>query len=205
MSAMDVFTALCICLLPLILIVTWGVGYLKYKDLSEQKDEIEYRLTHSIKLVADLRIENMEKTAAEWFKEVKSASYRNEVEVEIKFIYPLIKYLGYPDAQIGIRVPISIQVGRNSNRGEADWVIWNADPDFANRKALFVIEAKAPTQGITEEVQAQTRSYAFALNAPVYLCTNAKRILLFRRGVENDICVVDCPVSELPVYWSRIQ
>ena len=202
---MEVLGFLWICLVPLILIAVVFVGYRKYKELTEENDKLEKELRQSKQLVNDLRVENREKTIAEWFEEVKTATYRNETEVEIKFIYPLLKYLGHPNSNVEIRVPITIQVGRSSNRGEADWVVWNTKADSENRKALFVIEAKAQNQALTTEIQEQTRSYAYALNVPVYLCTNGKRIAIYRRGVESDICVVDCDVKELPDNWSDIR
>ena len=42
------------------------------------------------------------------------------------------------------------------------------------------------------------------LNAPIYLCTNAKKLQLFRRGVEQDTCIVDCLISDLPACWHPI-
>lgn len=202
---METFNLFFSCLLPLGLIGVLVIGFRKYKELREQRDHLEMDLKNSEVLIDDLRKENAERTSAEWFEEVKTAEYRNEIEVETKFVYQLVKYLGHDDSNVDVRYPINIQVGRNSNRGEADWVIWNGAAGSEDRKALFIIEAKGQYQDITTEVQEQARSYAFALNAPIYLCTNGKRFVIYRRGVERDSCIIDCDAAALADNWSDIR
>lgn len=163
------------------------------------------KLRQARNLISSLKVENKERTLEEWLEEIKTTSYRNEIEVEVKFIYPLVEQLGYKNTDFDIRVPVNIQVGRNRSRGEADWVLWNKRSGTDNQQARVVIEAKAPHQDLNEEVQAQARSYAFALNAPIYVNTNGRRIQIFHRGVQGDKCVVDCDVKELSKKWSEIR
>lgn len=173
----------------------------KYNALSEQKED---ELRDARNLISKLRHENKEKTLSEWLEAVKHLTYRNEIEVEIKFIYPLLKHLGYQDREFNIRVLVKIQVGRTRNRGEADWVIWKNNTT-KQRQAHIVIEAKAPSQSLDSQVKAQARSYAFALDAPIYVITNGKRMQIFQRGIRDDHCVVNCNINELSRKWEVIQ
>jgi hypothetical protein len=167
------------------------------------KHENELSLRHSF--ITGLKEQYAQRPIMEWFEEANGAAYRNEIEVETKFVYPMLRNLGFKNHNLDVRYPISIQVGRSSNRGEADWVVWSAGEDDPARKVLFVVEAKAQNQELTTEVIYQTRSYAFALNAPSYVCTNGKRIVIYRRGVEQDICALDCAVEELRKHWADIR
>lgn len=211
MSNSELMLSSFICSIPAILIlglIVLGLLYAnlskKYKTTVEQHDQLVQKMHQSGVLIANLRAENRAKTLEEWFKEIRQASYRNEIEVEVKFIYPLVQHLGYKGSDIDIRVPVDIQVGRNSNRGEADWVLWGRS-STETRHAHAVIEAKAPYQDLNTDVQAQSRSYAFALNAPIYLNTNGRRLQIFHRGIQNDKCVVDCEVKDMASKWTEIQ
>jgi type I site-specific restriction endonuclease len=89
-------------------------------------------------------------------------------------------------------------------KGEADLVLWDVYTSSYERKAFAVIEAKAPNRPL-DEFQAQVRSYAFSLDAPIYVITNGKDFQVFRRGVQKDICVINCAVSSLANNWSLIE
>ena len=139
-----------------------------------------------------------------WSGHLAVATYRNEIEVEIKFIRPLVRYLGYREENIELRVPMDLQIGTQYIKGEADWVLWDKKTDPTNPSV--VIEAKAPNQALDDKVQGQARSYAFVLNAPVYAITNGKRLRIFRRGIQSDACVIDCNVTtDLLEAWDAIE
>jgi hypothetical protein len=140
----------------------------------------------------------------EWLRGIGKGQYNNEIEVEIKFIYPLLQFLGYGRDDFQIRVPVSVQVGRQRNKGEADWVIWHRDSKN-QRRAVAVIEAKRDDQPLDISTQEQARSYAFALNAPMYVLTNGRRVRVFRRGVQNDTCIVDCEACDLMGTWNVVE
>lgn len=183
----------------------WAQLAAKSAGLQRAQSKFDSERLELDRFIANLRSEYAQKPISEWFEEAHAGIYRNEIEVETKFVYPMLRNLGYKNENLEVRYPISIQVGRNTNRGEADWVVWNAREGTPGRKVLFVVEAKAPSQALTTEVIYQTRSYAFALNAPNYVCTNGRQILIFRRGVQEDICALDCTAKELPQYWEAIQ
>ncbi|MFZ6027289.1 MAG: type I restriction enzyme HsdR N-terminal domain-containing protein [Chloroflexota bacterium] len=138
-----------------------------------------------------------------WIQILPKMNYRNEIEVEVKFIQPLLDYLGYKPNEYCLRYPVTIQVGRQQNKGSADWVVGrkNSNEFVVN----FVIEAKEPNQQLDEYVKGQARSYTFALNAPIYVLTNGQKIQVYQRGVQVDECVFDCDVENLSDQWENLE
>jgi len=95
-------------------------------------------------------------------------------------------------------------LGHNSIKGEADWVLLDLNNISLERKTFVVIEAKASRVSL-DEFQAQVRSYAFSLDAPIYAITNGQNFKVFRRGVEKDECVINCTVKRLVDNWALIE
>jgi len=136
-----------------------------------------------------------------WCKEVELASYSSEIEVEIKFIYLLMRFLGYEISDLRTRVSVEVPVGRQKVAGIADWVVYN----HQQGKPFLVIEAKEPNQQLNSSVQEQARSYAFALNAPFYMLTNGREVIVFERKIDDDVRVLALNVRELPHQWQMIE
>lgn len=130
-----------------------------------------------------------------WIAALPTLRYRNEIEVEIKFIAPLVAHLGYAGVDIQARLSVGIPAGRQVVNGVADWVISRSGRPF------LVIEAKEPGQKLNDAVQAQARSYAVALNAPYYLLANGLEIALFLRSAQEDRCLLRCDVVDLGKRW----
>lgn len=215
-----------LCLVPLVLSgLTLGLGIAyrnrgkQLRTLREQSEEqlqtlkeqsekqvqsLQERIRALNEHIRELREENERVAREEWFKDIMEIPYRNEIEVEVKFILPLVKFLGYHESDLDLRVPVGLQMGSQSIRGEADWVLWDRGTDPTNPSALVVIEAKAPTHALDEVAQAQARSYAFGLNAPTYALANGQRLQIFRRGVQSDTCIVDCAMDGLAALWPAI-
>jgi hypothetical protein len=194
------------CIVPLLLIV---LGVVVYLWIRERRKVVDLR--HNISILFDtintlsekiavLSSEAREGFRLQWLLSVPYLQYRNEFEVEVKFIAPLLDYLGFAPGQVGLRVPVSVQVGRNTATGTADWVLWS--PDHSH--PLIIVEAKAPSEPLNGAVQSQARSYAFALGAPMFLLTNGSRLQIYRRGVQFDQLVVDCTVEELVEQWPAV-
>lgn len=136
-----------------------------------------------------------------WCKEIASANYSSEIEVEIKFVYFLMRFLGYGIADLKTRVPVEVPVGRQKVVGIADWVVYNHQQD----RPFLIIEVKEPNQQLNNSVQDQARSYAFALNTPFYMLTNGKKIEVFERRIDNDIRVLASNVKDLHHQWQTIK
>lgn len=204
-QASGVSSLLC-CLVPLLLIALGVFVYLWILERRKVADlrQNEITLSNSVNMlsgkVSTLTSEAREGLGLQWLLSVPYLQYRNEFEVEVKFIAPLLDYLGFAPGQVDLRTNVSVQVGRNTATGTADWVLWSTD----RSRPLVIVEAKAPGQPLNGAVQSQARSYAFALGAPMFLLTNGSRLQIYRRGVQLDQVVVDCTVEELVDQWAAI-
>ena len=179
--------------------VAWLFGRnrdLKVSLASAQSQLSTFR-TELERLKSDTRVAALE----EWLAQIATAGYRNEVEVEAKFIYPMVQFLGYYGRDIQLRVPVSFRAGRTSITGEADCVLWRHG---SVRPPSVVIEAKAESQPIGDEVQEQARSYAFGLGAKYYILTNGRQVRLFELNIDRDPCLLDCRVEQLAECWDRL-
>jgi hypothetical protein len=134
-----------------------------------------------------------------WSNELPRNIYRNEVEVEIKFVYPLLRFLGYSSNDLQARVDTPVQVGRKKEVPTADWVI------LKNGKPFFIIEAKKHNQQINEEVLAQARSYAYGLNISHYAVTNGREFSIYTRGNESDTRIMRCNIEQLEENWEKLK
>ncbi len=178
-----------------------------------QRHEINFEKSQN---ESDAQIENLKSTIQkqrqdnhlllrkQWLEGLSRMSFHNEIEVEVKFIHPLVQFLGYQEHEFELRVPCNLQLGHNSIKGEADWVLLDRNNTSFERKIFIVIEAKAPRVSL-DEFHAQVRSYAFSLDAPLYVITNGKDFKVFRRGVERDECVINCQVKSLVHNWALIE
>jgi hypothetical protein len=165
--------------------------------LAEERDLIQEEYSILVEATEETRKQ-------QWLNNLTSTMYRNEVEVEVKFVYSLLKFLGYEDNVLELRSPVQLQVGRESRIVQTDWVVrGHARNSFP--PALFVIEAKAPTQALDDSVQAQARSYAYGLNVSKYVITNGRRFKIFQRGITRDSCLVDCDIGDLLHHWRAIE
>lgn len=134
-----------------------------------------------------------------WLRTLPDLTYRNEIEVEAKFIAPLLAHLGIVPRQIALRVPVAVPVGRNSAAGQADWTV-----STTAGEPIAVVEAKGPSQSLNGTVHAQARSYAYALNVPYILLTNGYRIQLYHRGVQTDTLLIDTITADLADHWPTL-
>ncbi len=147
------------------------------------------------------RLEELQRQA--WFRKLESVSWPRstpEVEVEAKFVFQLLKYLGYDESMMELRTSVPVKEGSRNSVITADWVARDE-----HEHALVVIEAKAPRKALTEDVRKQARSYAFRLGAPIYMITNGVSLQVFCLGVVEDRCLVNCEVSQLADSWEQIE
>lgn len=191
------FFILSCCLWAVALLVFAGLGVLWFNQHRESLAQIR-RLESQRNILTSDALRAMRER---WFVEAARAQYISELDVEIKVIYPLVRFLGYDVSQIKTRVSIGIQVGRQKMTGIADWVIYKAETG----KPFFVIEAKEQGQPLSGDEQGQARSYAYALSAPYYLVTNGRRFQVYERGVENDTLRLAFEVSQIAEHWDGLQ
>jgi hypothetical protein len=174
--------------------------------LDEHQGKVQVLKSVYQKEIHDLtsaKLEILEKAQMErWFQCLAKSPWRHnapEVEIEAKFIFPLLKHLGYAENEMELRVPVLLKEGSRESRLEVDWLLRH---DVVG--ALVVVEAKAPEKQLTENVRRQARSYAFHLETPVYIVTNGKELRIFHRGVLKDSCVLSCKTNQLKENWRAI-
>lgn len=179
---------------PLLLL---GVVWLLYVYIKHRYDTQSTSKKLEAK-IASISRTSMNAVRESWFEEIKNLEYASELEVESKFVYPMMRYLGYPAKALRMRVEVVIRVGRSDIKGIADWVVYEAD------KPKIVIEAKADSQWLDNQVQEQARSYCFALNVPMYILANGKEIKVYLRGVGSDELVFHSHVADLSQKWGEL-
>ena len=194
MSVSDV-TLLLLCCMSFLLFASLVINAIALpanSRLTKQLQHTESRLAVASASALDLM-------RAEWLRELPHIHYRNEIEVEIKFVYPLLRFLGYLPDDLRVRVNIGIQVGRQTAQTEADWILLRDNQPFA------VVEAKAVSQNLTNEVLAQARSYAYGLGLDLYIVTNGRTLEIWSRGTQHDSRVVRLHVDELKEHWEQLR
>lgn len=135
-----------------------------------------------------------------WFSEISKAEYHSEREVETKFIYPLIRFLGYEFNDIHMQHSMKVPIGRQNVFAVADFVIDNPNTS----EPLIVVEAKSTSQLLDLDVQNQARSYAFTIKAPYYLITNGVSLSLFKRDLSQDIQLLNTDIRTLKQNWGKL-
>ena len=139
----------------------------------------------------------------QWFDALRKTPWRDgapEVEVEAKFVYQLLQFLGYEVEDMELRTSLPVQEGSKQTTLHADWVVRDA-----LGQALMVIEVKAPDMPVSDAVREQARSYAFRLGAPVYAITNGLELQIYHLGVVKDSLVLSCRSSDLRANWDTLE
>jgi hypothetical protein len=181
---------------PGIALVSMGFVSWYTQRVNKKKEEDIHRLEEA--KIKELK----KKERNQWLEGLDSPSWGAstcEVEMESKFIFPLLKFLGYDEREMKMRVRIPVQEGRLETTIEADWVLLNGDDVAA------IIEAKAPRELLSERVVEQAKSYAIRLNAPVYIITNGLDIAVYHREVIGERAVFRSPIDHLFDRWDDFQ
>jgi hypothetical protein len=179
----------------------------RLRYVKERLSDTKEKLKRTEKQCEELEAWKLARIAEEHKEQVEALSAEivgddaPEVEVEVKLVYPLLRLLGYEPGEMHLRVPVPMQEGSRRAVRQADWVVRTQASD----EALLVVETKAPRQPLDEAVERQARSYAFRLEAPVYVTTNGKELRIFHRGVLRDSCVFSCEAHGLGENWEAIE
>lgn len=188
---------------PVFLLISVSLGIFLFTE--RKKAQVEHQkyadAIRELEAKIDMLSENaLQSMRDEWLKEIYQATYNSELEVEIKFIYLLMRFLNYEMDDLRTRVAVEVQVGRQRASGIADWVVYKYPG-----KPFLVIEAKEPNQMLTVAVKEQARSYAYGLSAPFYMLTNGKEIQIYERKVDDDIQVVSLNVKDISQNWAVLE
>ena len=108
----------------------------------------------------------------------------NESDVELFFIGPLLKYLGYKNNQIKNKKTIKELGVSKSPRGKAT----NYRPDFlvtASASAKFIVEAKSPSENLDDWTW-QPKAYSVILNSE-HQKSNPVQYYMLSNGLETRV------------------
>jgi len=191
----DEVTPLLFCCFSILLLVSATINLILVPLFISQNRKLK-TTRDRLSLLSASALEDMR---LQWLTELPHHTYRNELEIEVKFIYPMLRFLGYTANDLQVRVSVPIQVGRQTQTPAADWVI------LKNGRPFFVIEAKKHNQELSDEVLAQARSYAYGLNLNLYVVTNGRTLEVYSRGNENDSRVLHVPINEIDSHWHNLK
>ena len=108
----------------------------------------------------------------------------NESDVELFFIVPLLKYLGYKNSQIKNKKSLKELGVRKSPRGKST----HYRPDFlvaASQSAQFIVEAKSPSENL-EDWTWQPKAYSVILNSE-HKQSNPVQYYMLSNGLETRV------------------
>jgi hypothetical protein len=179
---------------PVLLIVAGYLSYRMFQDTQKAKEETS-RLEARIKTLSNTW-RNISRH--EWFAEIRKNEYASELEVEAKFVYPLMRHLGWEADDLKMRMPTTIRVGREDVRAIADWVV------CVEGKPVMVIEVKNKYEAVAIDAQKQARSYCYGLNVTKYMLTNGRSIQVYERGLDSDQLLFDTTIEDLPANWRKL-
>ena len=108
----------------------------------------------------------------------------NEADVEVRFIGPLLRHLGYTDNDIHPKYKVIFQEGRRGRPHEADFAVF-AGSIHSKDTSLLVVEAKGPEEKL-ENGKEQGESYAANLRVPFMLLTNGQVYELWQVQISSE-------------------
>lgn len=131
--------------------------------------------------------------------------FENEAAVETRLIVPLLRALGYSEADhIVSKYPVVFQEGRRGRRPEADIVVF-AERPHSRATSLVTVEAKHPNEDLSGGKE-QGESYAANVRSPLLMVSNGRRIQLwqYQPTYESEL-VLNCSVAELPARRGEVE
>ncbi len=179
----------------LALVLLWKYHIEREKGYRNAINGLNYQHDKQIQLLKDHHIQCYPQ---EWIQSLPTRFYESEIAVEIKFVFPLLMYLGYSPDEVKIRYPVTVQAGTQSIDCTADWIV-------KRKSEKMIIEVKSPNVSLGDSVKRQARSYAYALGISKYIITNGRQIIVVERGVERDREILNLKVEEFEQEWNTIK
>lgn len=144
--------------------------------------------------------------SAEFFDHLESVSLDSEREVEMHFVSPLFREVGYDEDQEAAGFPFDTWEGVHHRVAEADLLYFaDATHRTSDGEPLVLIECKAPGKGPVAGV-GQVRSYAFWIK-PAYCITTDGDFLTvynYQGGAVPDVKVLEVKRPELRQWFDEI-
>ncbi|HEX7119813.1 MAG TPA: type I restriction enzyme HsdR N-terminal domain-containing protein [Longimicrobiales bacterium] len=177
---------------------SWKVGYEDWIYLSDQRAcPLEKSLHNKVDLPEGWQDD-------EWFTRMLKLELRTEKEVEIKFIVPLLKRLGYEDEDRFDGMPVPAAHGSRATTLVIDFAVFNSASDALRSQPLLTVEAKHETrfrkQKEIANARNQAQSYCLWTQCDFFMVTDGRTIEVFdltRRTLSGVGPVFSCGRHEL--------
>ena len=144
--------------------------------------------------------------AAEFFDHLESVSLDSEREVEMHFVSPLFRKLGYDEDQEAAGFPFDTWEGVHHRVAEADLLYFaDATHRTTDGEPLVLVECKASGKGAVAGV-GQVRSYAFWIKPAYYITTDGDFLTVYnyQGGAVPDVKVLEVKRPELRERFDEI-
>lgn len=137
----------------------------------------------------------------------------NEAEVRFNIIDPIIRKLGYPDADntyLKLEQQLEYPYYHIGHRSRKDIPIGRADylVGIHGRKGSFIVEAKAPSEGISLGTIEQAHSYAAhaQVGANFFVICDGNSLKIFETlASPNKAAIVDISISEINQKFYQVE
>lgn len=118
-----------------------------------------------------------------WFDKISDLELRTEKEVEIKFIVPLLRRLGYTDDDRYDGMPVPAANGSRATTLVIDFALFNREMESLRNQPLLVVEAKrehrlAKQRELTS-AHNQAKSYCLWTQSEYFMVTDSRSIQFF--------------------------
>ena len=139
-----------------------------------------------------------------WFSRIAGMNLRTEKEVEIKFIVPLLKKLGYDDDDRFDGMPVPAAHGSRDTTLVIDFAVFNSSIEALRHQPLLTVEAKKENRLKKREelfrAHNQAKSYCLWTQCDYFMVSDSKFIQAFHiaRGRINELDpIFSCERHEL--------
>lgn len=182
----------------------WEVGYEDWIYLSDQRVSASEKPQSDVELPAGWQED-------EWFTRMLKLELRTEKEVEIKFIVPLLKRLGYEDEDRFDGMPVPAAHGSRATTLVIDFAVFNSASEALHSQPLLTVEAKHETrfrkQKEIANARNQAQSYCLWTQCDFFMVTDGRTIEVFdlaRRTLSGVEPVFSCARHELKEAFPRL-
>lgn len=141
----------------------------------------------------------------EWFERLKTLRYRSPADINTRFIYRILIYLGYSEPGFEQNVSVAVPLENLTWNLTADWIVYDID-NGERGIPLFIVRSIGPTQSIDSSVIAQARMMAFALGVSTYVVTNGDDIKVWQGSLSTaSLPIVEGNSAAMAKCWKELE
>jgi hypothetical protein len=136
----------------------------------------------------------------EFFDHLESVRLDSEREVEMHFVGPLFRELGYAEEQEAVGFPFDMWEGVHHRVAEADLLYFSDDRHrLPEGEPLVLVECKNTNKTRPDAGLGQVKSYSFWIKPAYYVTTNGDTLIVYnyQGGAIPDLKVLELKRSDL--------